>query len=259
MKILLPIHDPGAERATLNTAMYLCEQTGLTLEILHVQESDAEDVDLSKLRLLQKHAQLRGLDVELRLAVGRPVKEIITRASDVAIVVLKNRTQVDHLQSGLFRLSELRGGSAEISPVTRGVLKHTPTLALVTFGTDSTMKRPLIAYNGSFTSKAVLRNALLLLAKSVIHGGLVLYVGPPSAHAEKALAEAVQLGRDFELEFEAEVVDDDPRQALLYTARQRRCDMLIMGAYGRTWVEHAVRGSVTEAVLSSSDIPVLLG
>jgi len=56
---------------------------------------------------------------------------------------------------------------------------------------------------------------------------------------------------------EAIVVDDSPARAIVQTARSMNADLIIMGTHGRSGWKRAILGSVTEAVLHDSDIPVL--
>ncbi len=56
---------------------------------------------------------------------------------------------------------------------------------------------------------------------------------------------------------EVMVVDDSPARAIVQTARDMNADLIIMGTHGRSGWKRAIMGSVTEAVLRDSDVPVL--
>jgi len=56
----------------------------------------------------------------------------------------------------------------------------------------------------------------------------------------------------------AQVVSDDPYEAILQTAKERRCDLIIMASHGRKGVKGVLLGSETQKVLVHSDIPVLV-
>ncbi|MFL6675909.1 MAG: universal stress protein [Massilia sp.] len=54
------------------------------------------------------------------------------------------------------------------------------------------------------------------------------------------------------------VTADDPYEAILQTARERKCDLIIMASHGRKGVKGVLLGSETQKVLVHSDIPVLV-
>lgn len=56
---------------------------------------------------------------------------------------------------------------------------------------------------------------------------------------------------------EATVVDDAPARAIVQTANQMRADLIVMGTHGRHGWRRTLLGSVTEAVLHETDVPVL--
>ena len=55
-----------------------------------------------------------------------------------------------------------------------------------------------------------------------------------------------------------QVVSDDPYEAILNTARENRCDLVVMASHGRRGVKGMVLGSETQKVLVHGDIPVLV-
>jgi nucleotide-binding universal stress UspA family protein len=60
---------------------------------------------------------------------------------------------------------------------------------------------------------------------------------------------------------EAEVVaiaSDRPHEAIIKTAKRKKCDLIIMGSHGRSGVASVLLGSVTQKVLSHSTLPVLV-
>jgi nucleotide-binding universal stress UspA family protein len=53
-------------------------------------------------------------------------------------------------------------------------------------------------------------------------------------------------------------IDDHPYQAIIATARDKRCDLICMASHGRKGVSALVLGSETTKVLTHSKIPVLV-
>jgi len=54
------------------------------------------------------------------------------------------------------------------------------------------------------------------------------------------------------------VRSDNPYEAILATAKERKCDLIIMASHGRRGIKGVLMGSETQKVLVHSDIPVLV-
>lgn len=80
-----------------------------------------------------------------------------------------------------------------------------------------------------------------------------------AAQAEKTLAvvkEAAEMaGVPCDVTY---VMDDDPYEAIINTAMDRECDLIVMASHGRRGVAALVLGSETTKVLTHSRIPVLV-
>jgi nucleotide-binding universal stress UspA family protein len=55
-----------------------------------------------------------------------------------------------------------------------------------------------------------------------------------------------------------QAVSDDPYEAILQTAKERKCDLIIMASHGRRGFKGLLLGSETQKVLVHSDVPVLV-
>jgi nucleotide-binding universal stress UspA family protein len=53
-------------------------------------------------------------------------------------------------------------------------------------------------------------------------------------------------------------VSDDPDEMIISTARDRQCDLIVMGSHGRRGVKGILLGSQTQKVLVHSGLPVLV-
>jgi nucleotide-binding universal stress UspA family protein len=77
--------------------------------------------------------------------------------------------------------------------------------------------------------------------------------------ALKALSEAAVVARAAGLEAtQIHLEDDEPYQAIIRTAEDRRCDLIVMASHGRSGVSALLLGSETMKVLTHSKIPVLV-
>lgn len=77
--------------------------------------------------------------------------------------------------------------------------------------------------------------------------------------AERTLSEASEIARNAGVETTTLHLEDDaPYQAIIRTAENQRCDLIVMASHGRGGVSSLLLGSETLKVLSQSKIPVLV-
>ena len=55
-----------------------------------------------------------------------------------------------------------------------------------------------------------------------------------------------------------QIEEDHPYEAIIETAKQRACDLIVMGSHGRSGIAAIVLGGVTTKVLTHTKIPVLV-
>jgi nucleotide-binding universal stress UspA family protein len=84
--------------------------------------------------------------------------------------------------------------------------------------------------------------------KKMIERAAAAYVGAveKAARAAGVRCEAVTVTSDF------------PADAILATAKKRRCDLVVMGSHGRRGLKGALLGSETQKVLAEGALPVLV-
>src|SRR5215510_4292803 len=79
------------------------------------------------------------------------------------------------------------------------------------------------------------------------------------AHAEKILNGVAEEARSAGVICETvQIEEDHPYEAIIETAKQRGCDLIVMGSHGRSGIAAIVLGSVTTKVLTHTKIPVLV-
>ena len=79
-----------------------------------------------------------------------------------------------------------------------------------------------------------------------------------SAEGIRALAGAEAVFKAAGVSFEREIDSGDPAPTLLEIAARQRCDAIIMGARGRGSLRSALLGSVSQALLYASPVPVTI-
>lgn len=85
------------------------------------------------------------------------------------------------------------------------------------------------------------------------------YAEASRARAQRLLDEVAEVARDAGVACTGvQVVSDEPYEAIIATARERRCDLIVMASHGRRGVKALLLGSETQKVLVHSAIPVLV-
>jgi nucleotide-binding universal stress UspA family protein len=131
--------------------------------------------------------------------------------------------------------------------------------------------RILVAIDGSPDAEAALRHAATL-AQDQNALITLLTVAPPPATPVGAGASAPPDLLDFHTRLLREATDSlpadvgvttrlergNPAERILEIAREEDHDLVVMGSHGHSRVHRALLGSVSERVLKSSTVPVLL-
>jgi nucleotide-binding universal stress UspA family protein len=79
------------------------------------------------------------------------------------------------------------------------------------------------------------------------------------AHATKILSTVADAAKAAGVPCETmQIVQDHPYEAIVTTAKDKGCDLIVMASHGRTGIAAIVLGSVTTKVLTHTSIPVLV-
>jgi nucleotide-binding universal stress UspA family protein len=140
------------------------------------------------------------------------------------------------------------------------------------------MRRFLVAVDGSENSLRAVRQVIafapelreaphILLANVqpvVVSGAVRTFVNADQidswyrSEGEKALAGARDLLAAAGLAHEHHIVVGDPAETLARMARERGCDLIVIGSRGMSAVANLIMGSVATRVLHLAEVPVLL-
>jgi nucleotide-binding universal stress UspA family protein len=88
---------------------------------------------------------------------------------------------------------------------------------------------------------------------------LIDYMSPDhELRAWSRLRDLQQTAQDgFGLEIDIDLSEGDPATEILKTARQRECDLIVMGTHGKSGLRHLLMGNVAERVVRKAPCPVL--
>jgi len=275
-RILFAYDDAPASQVALDYACALA-RAGATLILAHAVNESAlavaatGDIGFSAIdpSLLiqaaddQGHAVLQA-GVAACASRGVVAEGIFVRdAAPGGIVALGRKHEVDLIVLG----THGRSGVARVvlGSVAEGILRksHVPVLAINahvrTLGRTPLFARALLALDDSDPARSALAVAVRLAADYGTHLSLCAVVAP--AHAADASARerleraAVSSGAVVD---DYVVVEGDPAPLIEHAAMQRNCDLIVMGSHGRSGLGRLVLGSVAEAVVRKSALPVLV-
>ena len=85
------------------------------------------------------------------------------------------------------------------------------------------------------------------------------YLAASRARGQRLLDEVEASARDAGVPCSSvQVVSDDPYEAIIASARDRLCDLIVMASHGHKGIKGLLLGSETQKVLVHSMIPVLV-
>jgi nucleotide-binding universal stress UspA family protein len=132
----------------------------------------------------------------------------------------------------------------------------------------------LVALDGSADAAAALRHAASLARDQ--HARLIALtvvptappqvanpgaVAPSPAETDDAYARILRRAVDAlpaDVGVETRIARGRPAKAIVETAGEVGCDLIVMGAHGHGRLHHALIGSTSDAVLRATELPVLL-
>jgi nucleotide-binding universal stress UspA family protein len=94
---------------------------------------------------------------------------------------------------------------------------------------------------------------------NLISGAFEEYAKLAKAHASEVLSRVADEAKSAGVACETmQMTHDHPYEAIVATAEEKGCDLIVMASHGRTGIAAVVLGSVTTKVLTHTKIPVLV-
>ncbi len=282
--ILVPIADRPECAAALGVALELGERLGADLIGCHVRAHryTATRLPADSIALLPGgpgdwHEAMRGRDVERMRSDARALFGRLAQASGYRLGARPRRdgqrVAIWHERVGspqkvmpiVGPLSDLvvvsrpapRGGAVAWMFLMQALLTSTrPVLVLPQKPVARIARRVGIAWNQSAEASRALAAALPLLQQAERVD--ILTAGPEAGLGPKA-AQVARYLRHHGIEARAHLVPARHGGAALVKAcRERRLDLLVMGAYSRQRLRELIFGGFTEYMLHKSSLPVLM-
>lgn len=277
-RLLVPVDGSDASHGAASQALALAGETAADVDVLHVVEEGTgdrerlEDRGRQFLVDVEELAEGAGLDVTAELRTGTPHRAILEYAEErgTHLVVMGRH--------GTGTIGErLLGGVAE-RVLRAGAL---PVLTVWADGADDGgvvgAGRVLLPTDGSGPAEAAAEHASAIadVSGATVHvvsvadvdaaGGLFDVGGLSEEFVEnvedRSRAATDRLAGDLERAgrpVETAVLRGAPADALRAYVEENGIDAIVMGAHGRSGIARWMLGSVTERVLRTVEVPVLV-
>ncbi len=250
--ILVAIEDAKYNHSALEQAITLAQRIGARLYGLHVVSSKLQRYS-AKVKEIEATFERRcrdaGVSGNMVVEVGKVARQICERARWVDLVILPmnyppSSKPLAHLGSGLST-----------------IIRRCPRPLLLTPGQPSSLRRMLLAYDGSPKAKEALFIAAHF-AKEHNNSLVVLGVDESGGKGDTIASQALDDARRYLEAHEAEALYLEKRgeaaQTIIRTVKNQRCDLILVGGYGFNPIMEVVLGSAVDQILRASPAPVLV-
>jgi nucleotide-binding universal stress UspA family protein len=245
--LLVPLSGEEDGWAALEEAFQIAHCSDMHVNGLHVVPDEAGLSDPRIQGMREKFENLctqAGLSGAFSVSIGEISKVILDRVRFNDLIVLNvahppSENMFTRLSSGL-----------------RTILRRSARPVLAAPGKVCTIDKLLLAYDGSLKA----REALFLAAYFACRWDLPLSVVTVRTNrsAARVLEDARTYLNHLGIHPKCYLVKGDEATVILNTARQEGSSLILMGGYGFKPVMEVVMGSTVDAVLRSSEIPVLI-
>ena len=202
--------------------------------------------------------------VKMHAGCGDPAETILYQAgerkADLIIMASHGRGGLERWLLGSVATKVLRGSQTPVLVVRADAMREAPEV-----------KKILVPLDGSETSELALDKAVEVAkqqkAALILYTGLSLpRTGFPSA-VQQYLENGMKGGQEYldnlagkcsGVPVEAVVRDTTPGHGITEAAIDLGADLIVMGSHGRNGVRRWMLGSVTENVVQTSEVPVLV-
>lgn len=250
--ILVALVDDAVGEAAVTHALAVARLERARLYGLHVvpTEEAREGPSVDRLReRFEGACDAAGITAQFAVAVGAPVPALLARAAWVDLVV------APLVQSPAE--APAAPGPVRLTPGHHTLLRRSPRPVLAVTGPAVALTRCLVAFDGGPRSDAALFAGAYLTARHdvplvVVTVAELARTSSTTIATARAYLERHGLVADY-VERRGSVSD-----AIVATAEERGCDLILMGSYRYApWLE-SMLGGVLERVLRTARVPVLV-
>lgn len=268
-RILVASDDSEYSASAIHEALRIGKKSGARVHVIHMIANPSAELGPTADRIpetMLERARTHLDEVE-REASAAGV------ACDTAVIRTSLRLfqeivdQADKMQADLIVMGRRgkRGfARVRLGQATAKVIGHAHCSVLVVpRNTETTGRRFVLATDGSSYADAA-TNIGGSLAKILGAPVTALSVTLPSQSAQRheearsAANRAAAFLASHGVATEAETQHGRPDEAIVATATAKQADLIVVGSHGRTGLERAMLGSVSERVIDTTSVPVLV-
>lgn len=238
-------HDHRAKKLDLSGSIALGAKDDILEELTQSEATTSREAILHGKKLLsslKERATKQSLqDVSTTQVHGEFIENILEIKEDIKVLVIAT--------------SSTEGKS--IGENVEEVIRETHKPVLLVNAHFVTPKKILIAYNGSFESKEMLK----ILAKTPLFGDIqrtIVNINSNPKEAEKLLEEAKEIFAKQNIDVQTQALEGDVTTQLLAFFKTQEFDILAMGAFGHSRLKEFFFGSKTEKIITNLQKPLLL-
>jgi nucleotide-binding universal stress UspA family protein len=194
-----------------------------------------------------EQCEKKGLKYETWMKMGHPAQVITEEESRAELLVLGQKGE--HADW----IGEMMGSNVE------RIVRQSVQPCLVTPEAFDPIKHILMAYDGSAHSSQALHVAIeMAQALDIKLTLMTVCENGDSDRAKDILQDAQTLAEAHECKVETLLKDGIAEEVILETAREKACNLIVVGAYGHTRIREMILGSTTTYLVCRSEMPVLL-
>lgn len=246
--LLVAINGRPDGWTALDQALVIARREGASVYGLHVvrRPEHRDDPAIAALRAeFDARCVAAGVSATLQVDVGPIARTLCQRARWTDLIVLK----LSH-PPGEGALEKLGSGL-------RMLIQRCSRPLLAVPGEATELRRGLLAYDGSPKAQEALYVAAYLAHRWQTE--LTLLTATDGQRiTERTLAEAEGYLREHGVHAASVAVEGPAAEAILRTAQERECDLVIMGGYGFTPLWEMVLGSTVNDVARAVRVPLLI-
>jgi nucleotide-binding universal stress UspA family protein len=229
------------------------------------------ETDRSAQRTLDDHAESNRDSPEMHyhLLRGLSAAETVVEcaqdlSADLIVMGTHGRRGLKHLLLGSVAAEVVRAAPVPVLTVRHDGAPQVPALQRVLVPHDfSSLSSKALELAGEWARHLGLTPVLLHVVEPIVFPEFYALNVMPQNHmdelttrAQRALEEAAS--RHLEgLDAEVRVITGRPAEGIVATAREAQCDLIVGATQGLGAIQHVLVGSVAEAVVRTSEVPVL--
>lgn len=207
-----------------------------------LSEAEAEATEL--VEAFAKQCEKKKVPHHLIVREGQPVEVITDEAKYHDLTIMGLRTRFKY-------------GAEEDDDALEGYLSHSEQPVVAIPKEYKAIKKILVAYDGSLPSARAVHSFLQLNLWSD-REIVILNVGDDKDAGDVLLERIGRLFKTHDVSYTTAHEYGDPHEVLLKFAREKKADLIVLGAHGKDKITKFLFGSTTQSILDNAEVPLFI-